>query len=161
MLFCFSLLKTKRQIVVENARNNIGSDDWAYGLFFGKDRLSSNGKVFFCSFEAKCNLFVYEMLLYAGIELDLPNKMGTSCSVVNTFLKNPEERPPTTRDWYIGEVDGMSLVGEGSDGIWKSMPGDIIVEYNDDTNTHHMGIISGTKKTISAASNEIIENVIP
>ena len=98
------------------------------------------------------------MLLHADIELDLPNKMGLSCSSLHLFDNVPKERPPTTKDWYDGKVDGMTLVGEGADGIWKSMPGDILVEYNDDNNVHHMGIISGTRKTISAASNEIIEN---
>ena len=43
ILFCFSILKNNRQKVVENAINNIGSDDWSYDGFFGKDRLSSNG----------------------------------------------------------------------------------------------------------------------
>ena len=121
----------------------------------GKDRLSENGKVFFCAYEPKCNLFVYEMLDLAGIELELDNKMGYKCRALHWF--RPEERPPRVKDWYNEIVKGMELVGIGSDGVWNSMPGDIIVEYVEETETHHMGIISGTRTTISARADQIVE----
>ena len=157
LLFCFTYLKTKRQIVIEYARDSIGSTDWEYESesTSGKDRLSNNGKVFFCADEPKCNLFVYEMLDLAGIEIELNNKMGLGCMILHPL--RPKERPPIVKDWYDETVDGMELVGKGSEGVWKSMPGDIIVEYNKEKGIHHMGIISGTKKTISACADQICE----
>ena len=155
LLFCFVSSKTKRQIVIEHAKDKIDSTDWEYEsqTTSGKDRTSENGKVFFCAYEPKCNLFVYEMLDLAGIEIELINKMGMMCRAFH--WSEPGERPPTVKDWYDEIVEGMELVGKGSDGVWKSMPGDIIVEYNE--NTHHMGIISGTKTTISACADKICE----
>ena len=75
-----------------------------------------------------------------------------------SFVWQFAKRKTPNKRLIYGKVDGITLVGEGADGIWKSMPGDILVECNDDNNVHHMGIISGTRKTISAASNEIIGN---
>ena len=157
ILFSFAFLETKRQIVIKHAREKIGSTDWEYesSNTSGKDRKSDNGKVFFCDYEPKCNLFVYEMLAAADIEIELNNKMGIQCSLFH--WDEPNERPPTVKDWYEGTVEGMELVGQGSDGIWNSMPGDILVEYNKDKGIHHMGIISGTQKTISACADQICE----
>ena len=154
LLFYFAQLKTKRQIVIKYANKYLDSSNWAYGEN-GKDRLSANGKVFFCDSEPKCNLFVYEMLDLAGIEIELNNSMGGWCMIKHPF--QPKERPPLVKDWYDENVEGMELVGQGSEGVWNSMPGDIIVDYREEEGLHHMGIISGTKKTISACEDSICE----
>ena len=150
-----------QEIIYNNAKSYIGSDLWGYlcsnddvlKYFEGKERLSFNEKVFFCSYEPKCNLFVYEMLEKSGITIDLPNKMGGKCSTLQLLnFDVPKERPPTASQWYNGTVENMKLIGIGEEGLSKAIRGDIL------TNGHHMGIISGYNKTISARCDVIVEN---
>lgn len=143
-------IKTTQSKVVKSADDNNGSENWKYPENFwnrGVDRLSENGKVFFCDYEAKCNLFVYEMLYKAGFELPLINKISKRCEF---FHKNaPKGRPPTNQNIFNKEISGLILVGGGEEGKKKSIPGDII------TNGHHMGIVMGEDSTISASANSI------
>ena len=150
-----------QEIICNNAEQYIGSDLWEYPcnnsiwnflIAKGKERLSFNEKVFYCSDEPKCNLFVYEMLDKSGITINLPNEMSNKCALLKTFSSNPKERPPTASQWYNGEVENMKLIGIGEEGLSNAIRGDIL------TNGHHMGIISGKKKTISARCDVIVEN---
>ena len=129
-----------RKKVVEDALSNVGSLKWSK---FAK-RTSFDGKVVFIYTEFKCNLFVYEMLQKNGVKQDLPNKAGKRASL---FLsKKNNGRPYTASQWYDKKVPRMTFIGEGLEGLKASCPGDII------TDGHHMGIIVGTDKTVSASS---------
>lgn len=149
-------VETIQSKVVRFAKENEGSEDWSYGIanfylkFFsnGKDRLAENGKTFFCDYEPKCNLFVYEMLYKAGLELPLINQMSQNCKKFHE--DQPEGRPPTNKDLVDGNVFPLLyLVGTDQDGINNAINGDII------SNGSHMGIIIENKETISASSNSI------
>ena len=139
---------TVQKRVARYAKENEGSDAWSYGngnyymklLFNGKDRMAENGKTFFCDYEPKCNLFVYEMLYKAGLELPLINSMSRKCKEFHE--DKPQKRPPTNSDIVNGKVNLLSQ-------SWEPNEGDII------TNGHHMGIILGKDLTISASEKSI------
>ena len=144
---------TVQQKVVEFAKGEKDSVAWSYGdgnfyhKFFtnGKDRMAENGKTFFCDYEPKCNLFVYEMLYKAGLELPLINSMSRKCREFHQ--SKPIGRPPTNLDFIDGKV---SLVRDC--GNYKGcaiIAGDIISSGN------HMGIVIGNGLAISAAQKSI------
>lgn len=132
-----------------------GSKDWSYGdgnffhkfLCNGVDKWAENRKTFFCDYEPKCNLFIYEMLYKAGLELPLNNVMSKMCRKFHK--EKPIERPPTNTDIIEGKIHLLKLVGTDLDGLNKANKGDII------SNGHHMGILIGDGKTISAAQDSI------
>ena len=154
------LQKENNETFAENlldiSKKHIGLDYWEYkcdGTSKGKERLSYDKKVFFCAYEPKCNLFVYEMLTSSGAQISLPNSMGRICKLEKAFsFSIPTERPPTAGQWFNGEVENTQLVGENDEGLKKYNIGDII------TDGGHVGIISGYNKTISAGCQKIIEN---
>ena len=137
--------------------------------------------------ELKCNLFVYEMLRKSGIDIGTPNKYNCG-NIFKTAIKKSgfgdcdhrvtcnSPRPPTTEDWFNGNVDDF---WEGEEGRQLSRPGDIIVivykkevsfwdkllrkelsEEERERDVHHVGIVSGVNSTISANTfqNVIINN---
>lgn len=147
-------IKTIQQKVVEYASQKEGSEEWQYpgdqwNIFDrGVDRMSENGKTFFCNYEPKCNLFVYEMLYKSGLELPLFNSMGKRCRAFH--WNKVKERPPTNSDVVNNRVSELYLVGtQYNGGLEKAIPGDII------TNGLHMGIVMGYHKAISASSHSI------
>lgn len=136
----------KQSKVVEFCNNHLGSSDWSYDV----SRTSEDGKITFDKEVWKCNLFVYEALVSAGVDVPIYNKNG-------------KNYPPNSKEWYNGDVDGFTYVGEGLEALDNSWPGDIIVLYTsyffDLIKTdHHVGIITGPSKTCSAAQDSIIEN---
>ena len=153
-------VETVQNKVVRFAIENDGSKDWSYGdgNFYhkawcnGVDKWAENGKTFFCDYEPKCNLFVYEMLYKAGLELPLINKMSRKCREYHQ--DKPDERPPTNTDIVDGKISLLKLVGTNDNGINKAIKGDII------TNGHHMGILIGDGKTISASQKSIRQSDI-
>ena len=134
--------------VLKFCYDNIGNDYWSKT----KERTSIDDKLTVAAGKFKCNLFVYEALVSGGVDVPL-------------FYDNDGNAfPPNTKNWYNEEVEGFSLVGKGLNALDKSWPGDIIVLYKSAffpwDNEHHMGIISGPQKTISASglTNKIVEN---
>ena len=149
-------IHTVQTKVVNYAKEKEGSEEWEYsesGIFFlkffdkGKDRLAENGKTFFCDYEPKCNLFVYEMLYKGGLELPLINEMPRNCKQYHE--NEPQGRPPTNKDLVEGKISELYLVGTNQEGINKAIPGDII------SNGGHMGIVIGNDETISASTKSI------
>ena len=87
------------------------------------------------------------MLYKAGLELPLINEMSTMC---RKFHKDkPIERPPTNEDIVNEKVSELKFVGTNHAGLNKAKKGDII------SNGHHMGILIGDGKTISASQDSI------
>jgi len=132
--------------IVACARSHVGSSEWRVLTC----KKSADGKVQFNVGEPKCNLFVYEVLVGAGVGQYLPNKPGFLGSIFNQL----QERPYTAGQWYEGQVPHTELVGTGEDGLNKCQPGDIV------TNGNHIGIITEPHKTVSASSkdNAVVEN---
>lgn len=134
--------------VLRFCSDNIGNDYWSRW----KERTSIDGKLTVESGKFKCNLFVYEALVSGGVDVPL------------FYDDNGNAFAPNTKNWYNEEVEGFKLVGQGLKALDNSWPGDIIVLYKSSLfpwgNEHHMGIISGPQKTISASglTNEIVEN---
>ena len=136
--------------VLDFCKDNIGSEDWS----FYEERTSIDGKITLGKNKFKCNLFVYEALVSGGVDVPI-------------FYYGGEPSAPNTNDWYNENVDGFELVGKGLDALDNAWPGDIIVLYKPKlwdwvpfTGEHHMGIISGPQKTISASGIDhvIVEN---
>jgi len=144
------MAQARQTVVLNNAKTQIGSRDWSPLTL----RTSADGKTTFYIGEPKCNLFVYEMLVAAGISQDLPNGAGRIKNFLLNLFNDSTERPYVCEQWYDGKVPNMKLVGKGIEGLNKSWPGDLV------TDGHHIGIISGPQKTISASSDEckIVEN---
>ena len=132
--------------VVKFCKLHIGSNYWSKDV----ERISSDGKITFGKGIYKCNLFVYEALISAGIKVPIYNKGGKNF-------------PPNTKEWYNNEVEGFEYIGEGLKALDSCWPGDIIVLYTTSLfglikTNHHIGIITGPGKTCSAGTDEIIEN---
>ena len=134
--------------IYNNAKSHIGETYWAKKE---ERQAEGNEHVFFKKGEWKCNLFVYEMILASGYDIGTPNKMSCIKHPILCF-KHQTERPPCASDWKNEKVSGFVLIGEGDQGRKKSKKGDII------TDGSHVGIISIDNQTISATSEEIVEN---
>jgi len=131
--------------IAGEARKRIGSDAWSQWANRGD----------FAWSEPKCNLFVYEVLKAAGAQVPLPNEGGkTKYFNIDNWFKDAGQRPPTASQWhdekYAPLKDHWRIVQQ----LHESCPGDVI------TDGGHMGIISGSKKTISASTdtNTVVEN---
>ena len=86
---------TTQERIYLTARDNIGETVWARN----KKRIARrNSKVQFGDGEYKCNLFVYEVLLAAGIDIGLTKKSHPKLF----FLGN--DRPACASDWYDEKV---------------------------------------------------------
>ena len=105
--------------------------------------------------ENKCNLFVYEVLLAAGVDIGTPNQLEAWKQPI-LELANQLSRPPWTIDWFNGKVSIMKLVGEANKDQnlaysidWEQ--GDIL------TDGVHMAIVSENGKTIGAGEKTVNE----
>ena len=135
-------MTSKQTLLLEIARTKIGSNAWD----INKKRISSDGKVIFLPGEPKCNLFLYEILVEAGIPQLLPNIAGRMASENLDKTGESKERPFVCRQWFNFEVPNMEFIGEGEEAMNKTIPGDIV------TSGSHIGIISSYRKTISAST---------
>lgn len=141
-------ISQKMKRIIANARENLSCCNTLWQK--SKNRqCKRNSKVYFTSGEPKCNLFVYEILLASGIDIGTPNRCSYSDLILR--IKDKCDRPPTTSDWYHGRVKHFKFYSK-TEGAYK--PGDII------TDGHHVGIVSGNGKTISASTNpnKVVEN---
>jgi len=141
----------KGEAIYEKALSFVNSEKWAKD----KDRQCAKYEyVYFMEGENKCNLFVYEVLLYVDIEIGTPNEAGYEFKIerLNLWLQGKTVRPPCAIDWYNKKVESFKFIGEGDTGIQKCIRGDII------TDGQHVAIVSMGKKTISASSEKIVEN---
>jgi hypothetical protein len=136
------------------AKKQIGSKAWALDVA----RNSPVGD--FKAGEYKCNLFIAEMMIAAGLEIPMINyqaegmwekiriKIGGKCPAYN--------RPPCAADWYNAkdrkDLKFVRFVGEGVAGMNACWPGDIV------SNGIHCGLVSSPQCTISASKTEVIEN---
>ena len=134
--------------IFKTAEANIGKTAWAFN---NKRQAKRNPSVCFNSFENKCNLFVYEVILAAGYDVGTPNSINGLAHPI-LAAQGKLARPPCAIDWYNKTVPGMDFIGEGQDGKNKCEAGDII------TDGTHMGIVAGNNQTISANSNEVVQN---
>lgn len=113
--------------IVRIARSKVGSHDWLY------DAKKDN----FAEKTHKCNKFVYDVLLEAGMkppEMSKWHGLGT--------------RAPTAGEWATA-----STVIPGWTVVTAAQPGDVVAEaenYSDATG--HVGIVVGAKSTVSAAA---------
>jgi cell wall-associated NlpC family hydrolase len=113
--------------IVQVARSKIGRPDW----------MTDREKDDFGKGKNKCNKFVYDVLIEAGVK---PPPVVPKYIILS--------RPPTAGEWADSSV---SIVG------WKVVsdpkPGDVVAEahtYIDATG--HVGIVVGDKQTVSASS---------
>ena len=110
----------------------------------------------------KCNIFVYEMLVAGGVNIPLVQLVTPMAG----YTYNTKNIIPRVEDWHERKVPGMQYIGKGVEALNKSWPGDILVIFTGVSTQllhyghHHIGIISGPQKTISASSNTdtIVEN---
>ncbi|WP_020466071.1 CHAP domain-containing protein [Singulisphaera acidiphila] len=122
--------------IVRVARSKVGAKDWMYGT--AKDEFAANTN--------KCNKFVYDVVVEAGV------KPPPKVSMYLIF-----SRPPTAGEWADPKVEIS-----GWEVVTTPQPGDIVAEahrYADATG--HVGIVVGPNLTVSAASNVggvIVEN---
>jgi len=79
------------QKIVSIARKNIGGTEWAAN---SPRECKRNKNVVFVAGENKCNLFVYEVLLAAGIDIGTPNTCGRQLIL---RLEGKCARPPTAK----------------------------------------------------------------
>ena len=122
--------------IVRVARSKIGSQEWMYSKEKGSFGKNTN----------KCNLFVYDVLVEAGVKPPptIPHYIIFS-------------RPPTAGEWADStiEITGWTVVTDPK-------PGDVVAEahhYSDATG--HVGIVVGDKSTVSASAlvgGVIVEN---
>jgi len=135
---------TKNEQIYKNALSYVGSNNWSV---LKARQCAKNDAVYFNTSETKCNLFVYEVLLDSGIDIGTMNELK---SLTHPFLvsEGKAKRPACAIDWYNEKVSQFKLIGQGSEGIKNCKPGDII------TDGGHMGIVSGSKSTISASAKE-------
>ncbi len=124
--------------LVQNAKSDIGSDEW-------KPK-EVNGKL-----QNQCNVFVASKLRQSGAHV--PNVGGWSGALGEGASDAISEQtggaygghPPSANDWFNGKVPGWEQV-DGEKGE-RPMPGDVA------TNGTHVGIVSGEGKTISVTTD--------
>ncbi len=119
--------------IVLAARTKVTSQEWMYAKEKGDFGKNKN----------KCNQFVYDVLVEAGVKPPpfVPKYVFFS-------------RPPTAGEWADPSVkiDGWVVVSEPK-------PGDVVAEpHNYSDATGHVGIVVGEKQTVSA--NSLVGGVI-
>lgn len=132
----------------QTALANIGETAWAY---FPERQAKRNPNVKFGFCSNKCNLFVYEVILTAEVDVGTPNYLKWYKHWILLF-QGKLARPPCAKDWYDEKVDYFYLIGEGKDGLRKALPGDVI------TDGTHCGIVAENQQTISATSERVVRN---
>lgn len=142
-----SIISGIQEKIYLNAKANVDETVWALNV---KRQAKRNEEVVVTAGEYKCNLFVYEIILASGYDIGTPNRANCLRHPI-LCLEGKDKRPPLCKDWYDNTVSGFDFIGEGKDGLEKSIAGDII------TNGSHMGIFVGNKKSISAGADKIIE----
>lgn len=123
--------------LVDNARLEVGSANWA---------VVSNRPPYPAGTN-KCNLFVYEMANRAGKSVPMFDRWSWSNFGYVDY-------PPLAGQWADPSVDipGWEVVTD-------PQPGDVAaIAHNYSDATGHVAIVSGPNTTISANSNEIVEN---
>lgn len=120
-------MATKAAEIARVARSKAGSQDWMYDKV--KDNFAANTN--------KCNKFVYDAIIEAGVK-------APTVSMYVVF-----SRPPTAGEWADPkvEISGWSVVDD-------PQPGDVVAEahrYADATG--HVGIVVGSRETASANAN--------
>ena len=137
-----SKINAFKKEIVRIAKCNIDGHAWDYGP---SRQAKRNDKVKFGIFEYKCNLFVYEVLLASLIDIGTPNETSHKRWILHLQGKN--ERPPTARQWYDGEVPYFEEIDKSD-----VEGGDICSDGK------HVGIVSEYGSTISANGDKIVEN---
>lgn len=125
--------------IVRVARAKVGSRAWLYSV--KKDEFDVNTN--------KCNKFVYDVLVEAGVTP--PPRIGTWWGL--------RSRPPLAGEWA-----NPNLVVPGWITVTSPLPGDVVAEahqYSDATG--HVGIVVAAGRTVSAAAlpplpGTVIEN---
>lgn len=121
--------------IVRVAHAKMGRRDWMYNVAKGDFPANTN----------KCNLYVYDVMVEAGVS---PPRV--SRYVIFT-------RPPTAGEWAdrAFAIEGWKVVDD-------PRPGDVVAEaHNYSDATGHVGIVVGDRLTSSASSREggqIVEN---
>jgi hypothetical protein len=122
--------------IVRVARGKVGSKAWMYST--KKDEFAANTN--------KCNKFVFDVLVEAGV---------TPPPKVSMYLIF--SRPPTAGEWASPKVEITNW-----EVVTSPQPGDVIAEAHEYADaTGHVGIVVGPSLTVSAASNVggvIVEN---
>lgn len=122
--------------IAKTARSKVGSTDWAYAKEKGNFGKNTN----------KCNQFVYDVIVEAGV--------NPPPTVPRYIIFS---RPPTAGEW----ADPNTAIA-GWSVVTSPQPGDVIAEaHNYSDATGHVGIVVGDKATCSASSREggtIVEN---
>ena len=132
-----------RKDILNLAKEKVGDCSWSYFL---SREAKNNSKVKFGMCEWKCNLFVYEILLDLEIDIGTPNKISDKRWKIKAEGKT--ERPPTTSQWYNGQVSHFKEIKRE-----QARGGDIC------TDGSHIGIVSDFfERTISAAQTEIVSS---
>lgn len=130
------IMSSKAEAIVRVARGYVGRSDWMYEKEKGDFGKNTH----------KCNLFVYDVMVAAGI------KPPPEVSKYLVF-----SRPPTAGEWADPKttIKGWRVVTEAA-------AGDVVAEAHDYADaTGHVGIVAEKGKTVSAAATHggrIIEN---
>ncbi|MBK8055426.1 MAG: CHAP domain-containing protein [Saprospiraceae bacterium] len=135
-----------RKKIVEIAKSYVGSEDWAVKA--EKDQFGSNTN--------KCNKFVYDVHMEAGVDDGQPNLMNPTGTLIP----------------FVDDVFGPVLAGQWADPSyeipgWKVVsypkPGDVIAipMPGGDGYSGHVGIVTGARayrNTISANAKVVVQN---
>jgi cell wall-associated NlpC family hydrolase len=122
--------------IVKVATSKVGSEEWLYSK--SKDNFPENSN--------KCNKFVYDVMVEAGVQ--------PPPSIPRFLIFS---RPPLAGEWADPEtaIDGWQVVSDPK-------PGDVVAEaHNYSDATGHVGIVVADKQTVSASSRvggKIVQN---
>lgn len=122
--------------IARTARSYVGSKAWRYDTAKGDFGANTN----------KCNQFVYDVMVAAGVN------PPPSVSKYIFF-----SRPPTAGEWADAslKIDGWAVVS-------TPQPGDVVAEaHNYSDATGHCGVVTGPNLTASASSlvgGDIVQN---
>jgi hypothetical protein len=120
-------MSTTAATIARVARSKVGSQDWMYSKAKGDFGKNTN----------KCNLFVYDVLVEAGVKPP---------PVVPRYIVF--SRPPTAGEWADPSVtiNGWTVVSD-------AQAGDVVAEaHNYSDATGHVGIVVDKQQTVSASA---------
>jgi len=122
--------------IVRVATSKVGKKDWLYETAKGDFGANTN----------KCNLFVYDVMVEAGL--------NPKPTVPRYVLWT---RPPTAGEWAT-----PSVAIAGWEVVTDPKPGDVVAEaHNYSDATGHVGVVVGDKLSVSASSlvhGQIVQN---
>src|SRR5262245_62074563 len=122
--------------IVRVAKSKVGSQDWLYSK--RKDNFGENTN--------KCNKFVYDVLVEAGVQP--PPEVSIWLGL--------RSRPPTAGEWADPKVQIHGWMA-----VTDPQPGDVVAEAHDYSDaTGPVGIVVGAKETVSAAAIPPISGVV-